>query len=310
MHCPSQGESPVLPVQRSLCRGRIRRHQGLNNKLAQSFEFIVDYPHTSSVLDHLVNLLLGIHAAKIEALHHWSGFQQLRVVVRWWRKLLEHLPAHASGRLLLSHDRAVSEIALHKEDHLLVSHEDFVAADIVEPSLQGGFCASLILISAQASRSEGWRNRRYKRFRVRRLKVSAELLELGVCTSDIAELSRPEFGKVRLSRCKYARAHLGVCCVAYVYVKPQDSVFLACALQSCDLGLQLVLRLPLLGGMRCSAMVSRRTLWSAVLALGLSLSALLVVLLLLLLLWLLLLLRMRLALWLPLSLLLLIPSTA
>ena len=139
--------------------------------------------------------------------------------------------------------------------------------------------------------------------------MGAELLELGVCTSDIAELSRPEFGKVRLSRCKYAPAHLGGFRVTYVYVKPQDSVFLACALQSCDLGLQLVLRLPLLGGMRCSAMVSSRTLWSAVLALGLSLSALLVVLLLLL--WLLLrLLRMRLVLWLPLSLLILIPPAA
>ena len=141
------------------------------------------------------------------------------------------------------------------------------------------------------------------------MEVRAELLELWVCTSDVAELSRPEFGKVGLVRCKYALARFGVCFVAYVYVKPQDSVFLACALQSCDLGLQLVLRLPLLGRVRCSTVVSRRTLWSAVLALGLSLSALLVVLLLLLLL-LLRLLRMRLVLWLPLPLLLLIPPTA
>jgi hypothetical protein len=37
--------------------------------------------------------------------------------------------------------------------------------------------------------------------------VGAELLELGVCTSDVAELSRPEFGKVRLSRCKYSLGH-------------------------------------------------------------------------------------------------------
>lgn len=195
------------------------------------------YSHTSSVLDHLVNLLLGVHAAKIEAFHQRSTFQQLHVVIWRWRKLLEHLPAHASGRLLLSHDWAVSEIALHKEDHLLVSHEDFIAADIVEPSLQRGFCASLVLIGAQACRGEGWRNGRHKCLGVGCLKVSAELLELGVCTSDITELCCPEFGKVCLSRCKYAAIQLGGFCVAYVYVKPQDSVFFACALQSCDLGL-------------------------------------------------------------------------
>jgi hypothetical protein len=120
------------------------------------------YPHTSSVFDNLVNLLLGIHAAKIEALHRWPSFQKLRVVVWWRRKLLEHLSAHASGRLLLSHDRAVSEIALHKEDHLLISHENFVAADVVEPSLQRGFCASLVLISAQTGGSEGWWNGGYE----------------------------------------------------------------------------------------------------------------------------------------------------
>ena len=172
-------------------------------KSAWSFNLMYKSPHTSSVLDHLVNLLLGIHATKIEALHQRSAFQQLHVVIWWRRELLEHLSTHTSGRLLLSHDRAVSEIALHEEDHLLVSHEDFVAADIVEPSLQRGFCASLVLVSAQASGSEGWWYGRHKCLGVRCLKVSAELLEFWVCSSNIAELSRPEFGKVRLGRCKH-----------------------------------------------------------------------------------------------------------
>jgi hypothetical protein len=105
---------------------------------------------TSSVLDHFVDLLLSVHTTKIEAFHNGATLKQLWVVVWWRRKLLEHLPAHARRRLLLPYDRTVTKVALHEEDHLLVPHKDFVAANVVKPSLQICLCASLVFIRAHA----------------------------------------------------------------------------------------------------------------------------------------------------------------
>jgi hypothetical protein len=105
---------------------------------------------------------LGIHTAKIEAFHDGATLKKLLVVVWWRRKLLEHLPAHASRRLLFPYDRTVSKVALHEEYHLLVTHEDFVAANVVKPSLQRGLCTSFVFIRAHAGRSEGWWDRWYE----------------------------------------------------------------------------------------------------------------------------------------------------
>jgi hypothetical protein len=91
--------------------------------------------------------------------------------------------------------------------------------------------------------------------------------------------------------------------VAYVYVEPQDRVFLARPLESCDFGLEFVLWLPLLCRVRCGTVVSRSALWPAILGLAVPLSFYLVVLLLLLG-------RMRLVLWLPLLRVVLLPAAA
>lgn len=131
--------------------------------------------------------------------------------------------------------------------------------------------------------------------------MCAQLLEFGIRAADVAELGCSEFREVCLSMCKCLVFTSSRRQKSYVYVKPQDRIFLACPLESCDLRLQLVLRLlPLLCGVRCSTVISCSALRSAVLGLGLSLSVGIVVSLLLL--------RMRFVLWLPLLLLLLFPA--
>jgi hypothetical protein len=87
------------------------------------------------MFDHLLKLLPSVERIEIESFDRRSSFMKLRRVIGWWRKLLEHLAPHACGRLLHAYDGTIAEVRLNKEDHLLVSHEYIIAADIVQPAL-------------------------------------------------------------------------------------------------------------------------------------------------------------------------------
>jgi hypothetical protein len=87
------------------------------------------------MFDHLLKLLPGIKRIEIEGFDRWSSFVKLRRVIGWRRELLEHLAPHACGRLLHAYNGAVAEVRLNKEDHLFVSHEHIIAADIIQPTL-------------------------------------------------------------------------------------------------------------------------------------------------------------------------------
>ena len=135
---------------------------------------------------------------KIEQLDGGASSLELRSVIRWWRKLLQHLASHASSRLLHAQNRAVSEVALDKQHHLVILDEDLVAEDTIEPPLHRSLNPKIILISTCASRSHGRRHGRNESFRVGRDQVVGKLGELGVSAANIAVLSRAELGNVGL----------------------------------------------------------------------------------------------------------------
>ena len=82
------------------------------------------------------------------------------------------------------------------------------------------------------------------------MEVGGEFLELGVGAADVAELGGSELGEVGLlcdggdqqgvvvGRMTYAEGGVDV---AYVDVEAEDGVFLSCALETGDFGLELVL---------------------------------------------------------------------
>ena len=150
------------------------------------------------MLDDLLDLLLSLHGAQIESLDNRSSGGELWRVIRWRRKLLDDLTSNTRRRLFPSHYRAVSEVALDEEDHLLVSNEDFVAADNVQPPLYRRFQARLILLGAGAcrgcSRGHCW----YDSLWTGGDQVFAKLHKFAVHSADVAELSGSELGQIGL----------------------------------------------------------------------------------------------------------------
>jgi hypothetical protein len=106
---------------------------------------------TSSRLDELVDLMPSIHGAEVKEFDNRASLLQLRGIIRWWRELLEYLPAHTGSRLFLFHHRAVTEVALDKKLHFLVPDENIARADIVEPPLHQRLDPSLVLFCPGAS---------------------------------------------------------------------------------------------------------------------------------------------------------------
>lgn len=77
---------------------------------------------TPSGFDELIDLVPCIHCTKIEEFHNWAGILELRRVI-WWRgKLLEHFSANASGRLFSLEHWAIPKITLNKQDHFVVPY--------------------------------------------------------------------------------------------------------------------------------------------------------------------------------------------
>lgn len=70
--------------------------------------------------------------------------------------MLEDLSAHTCRGLLSLDHGAVAEIALDKKYDLIVTHEDFIAADIVEPALHQCLDANFVLVGACAGRGQRW----------------------------------------------------------------------------------------------------------------------------------------------------------
>lgn len=149
---------------------------------------------TAAILDNALEFLSGIQGIQVECLDGRSCLVQFRRVIRRRRELLQNLTTYACRRLLHTHNRAVAEIRLNKEDHLFVAHQNLVAADIVQPALYGCFDSYLIFVSAGAGRREGRRNCWNEGLRIRGYQVVGELDEFGMRASDIAELCRAELG--------------------------------------------------------------------------------------------------------------------
>lgn len=150
------------------------------------------------MLDHFVNLLARLHGVEVEQLDDRSGLGQFRRVIGRWCELLDVFASHTGGRLLAPNNRAVTEITFDEEDHLFIADENFVAAHDVEPPLYRGLDARLVLIGADASRSNCRGNSRHEGLWVGRDQVLLQLDEFGVEAPDIAELSGAELGQVCL----------------------------------------------------------------------------------------------------------------
>ena len=94
--------------------------------------------------------------------------------------MLKNLPSDAGGWLLHPHQGAVSKIAFHKKHHLIISHEHFAAADVVEPPLHGSLDPCFIFICSSTGGRQGGRNRWHKSLGVSRYQVVGELAKLRV----------------------------------------------------------------------------------------------------------------------------------
>lgn len=122
----------------------------------------------------------GIHGSEVEQLDSRSGISELGGIVGGRSELLQDLSADAGGWLLSLHHGAVPKVALYEEHHLVVLHQHFVAADVVEPSLHQELDSSLILVGACSCRGQGRRDGRDERFGVGGYQVLGELNKLGV----------------------------------------------------------------------------------------------------------------------------------
>lgn len=121
-----------------------------------------------------------IHGTKVEQLNNWARLLQLGGIIGWRSKLLQDLAAHTSRGLLLLDHGAVAEVTLGKKNHLVIPHQDLVAADIVEPALHQSLDASLILVGSGTSRGKRWWHSRHDGFGVCGYEVLSELDEFGV----------------------------------------------------------------------------------------------------------------------------------
>ena len=153
---------------------------------------------TSPRLDQLVHLMAGVHRAEVEELDGRARLLQLGGVVGRRRELLQDLAAHArSGLLHLDHG-AVAEVALDEEDHLVIPHEHFVAANVVEPPLHQRLDPCFVLIRPHARRGSSKRDIGYEGFGIGRYEMLGKFLEFGVESAHITVLRSPESRKVGL----------------------------------------------------------------------------------------------------------------
>lgn len=86
---------------------------------------------TSPGLDKLVNLVASVHATEVKQLDSWSSIRKFGGIIRRRSKLLQNLSANASSWLFPLNHGAVAKIALDKEHHFVVLHQDLVATDVV-----------------------------------------------------------------------------------------------------------------------------------------------------------------------------------
>jgi hypothetical protein len=100
----------------------------------------------------------GIHRTEVKQLDNGTSLCELRGIIRRRGELLQNLPADTGRGLLPLHQRAIAKVAFHKEHHLVVPHQNLVAADVVEPSLHQSLDAILVLLGTGASRRDRGRN--------------------------------------------------------------------------------------------------------------------------------------------------------
>jgi hypothetical protein len=178
--------------------GRIRRVPGLDLHVSVSGCVGGMEGLTASCLNNPFQLLGRIKRRQIKHFNHRSRLMQFRRIIRRRGKLLEHLPPNPRRRLLHPHNGTIPEITLHKENHLFVSHQHVVAADDVQPSLDGGFDAGFIFVGPDAGGGLRWGNCRDQGFGVGRDEVFGKFDEFTVCAADVAELGGAEFGEIGL----------------------------------------------------------------------------------------------------------------
>jgi hypothetical protein len=154
---------------------------------------------TSTRLDELVNLLAEVHGGEIKGLDNRTSLEQLGSVVGRRSKLLDVLATNASGGLLAPDDGAISKIALDEKDHLVVTHEHVVGADVVQPALHGSLDTYFVLVGTSTGSRDRRRNGGDKSVGVGRDQVVGKLDKLRVGASDVAELGGAELWQVCLS---------------------------------------------------------------------------------------------------------------
>ena len=88
-------------------------------------------PLTPSCFHYAVYLLTCVHCTEVEKLNHRTSFVKLGGVV--WRRgeLLQDSPSDTSSRLFHSNYRAVAKVTLYEENHLFVTHQDLISANII-----------------------------------------------------------------------------------------------------------------------------------------------------------------------------------
>lgn len=121
---------------------------------------------TSSCFDYTLKLLASIERTEVEHLDYGPGFMQFWCFIWRWSELLQYFSSHTSGWLLHSHDRRISKITLHEEDHLFISHEHVVSTHIVQPPLYESLDSCFILVRAGSSGGQCGRHGRDKSFGV------------------------------------------------------------------------------------------------------------------------------------------------
>ncbi|KAL1844601.1 hypothetical protein VTK73DRAFT_2187 [Phialemonium thermophilum] len=147
---------------------------------------------TSPGFHQLVDLVPGVHGAQVEQLDDGPRLLQLGGVVGRRGELLEDLAAHAGGGLLLLDHGAVAEVALDEQAHLVVVHEDLVAAHVVEPALHERLDPDLVLLGAGAGRRQGRGHGGHEGLWVRGYEVLGELHKFGVEAAHISVLGGPK----------------------------------------------------------------------------------------------------------------------
>ena len=112
---------------------------------------------TFACLDQSINLVSRVHGSEVKGFDYRTCIRKLSTLIRRRRKLLNNLPPHPSGGLLPLHHGRIPKVGLDKQNHFIISHQDFVGTDIVEPALHRCFYAGFIFFGPCARGGErGW----------------------------------------------------------------------------------------------------------------------------------------------------------